>query len=46
MKVNIEVALEGDALGTTPVPVPQVPDHLVEWGREAEELEVSGRLLE
>jgi hypothetical protein len=28
------------------VPVPQVPDHLVEWGREAEELEVSGRLLE
>jgi succinate dehydrogenase / fumarate reductase, flavoprotein subunit len=46
LRVNIEVALEGDALRTTPVPVPQVPDHLVEWGREAEELEVSGRLLE
>ncbi len=46
LRVNLEVALEGDALRTIPVPVPQVPDHLVEWGREAEELEVSGRLLE
>jgi succinate dehydrogenase / fumarate reductase, flavoprotein subunit len=46
LRVNLEVALEGDALRTTPVPVPQIPDHLVEWGREAEELEVTGRLLE
>jgi succinate dehydrogenase / fumarate reductase flavoprotein subunit len=46
LRVNIEVALEGDALRTTPVPVPQIPDHLVEWGQEAGELEVSGRLLE
>ena len=46
LRVNIEVAIEGDALRTTPVPVPQVPEHLAEWGREAEELEVTGRLLE
>jgi succinate dehydrogenase / fumarate reductase flavoprotein subunit len=46
LRVNLEVSLEDDALRTTPVPVPEVPDYLLEWARVAEELEVSGRLLE
>jgi succinate dehydrogenase / fumarate reductase flavoprotein subunit len=46
LQVNIEVALEGDALRVTRAPVPDVPDHLLEWARTAEELEAPGRLLE
>jgi succinate dehydrogenase / fumarate reductase flavoprotein subunit len=46
LQVNIEVALDGEALQVTRAPIPAVPDHLLEWGRTAEELESPGRLLE
>jgi succinate dehydrogenase / fumarate reductase flavoprotein subunit len=46
LQVNFEIALEGEAMRVTPVPVPPVPDHLREWGHRAGEFELSGRLLE